>query len=420
MTVDNNPSPASEQTTHSAWWHALNDPIVTQFADQIRQDNIELKIAQSRIIEARSLRQIAQADLLPTVDATAGTSRGNRRTVKTGDVSDIGFDAAWEIDLFGKTRNQIRAAEARVNQTIADRDAVQNSLIAELARSVTEWRGAREQQRSVEALLKAQDTQIDLYNVRTQAGLINGTFAQRAKAQRAQTAVQLPQIQNKIETTQYQIETLLGMKPHALKEFFVSETSTGLISVEVTPFLDQPIDIVKNRPDLRRARAALAETQANVAAAEASLWPSLSIGTFFGVQNLSSGSASNPAWSMGASALAPALRFGQLREAIKVANEREAQALLAYQNTQLQALQEIQTALSDYLNGITSVQAQQAALNDRQATVSMVQERFNRGLSDMIDVTTAQAELENAALSLVNLQTQTAIAYIRLQKSLAQ
>ena len=423
LTPDNasdTPKVSAARVNHqTSWWLGLNDPLLTQRVAQLQWDNLDIQQADSRLREARALRSIAQADLLPKADLSAGANRGNRRNIKTGDVSDIGFDATWEIDLFGKTRSAIRAAEARVDQASATRDNSENTVIAELARAVVEWRSAQERIRILTQLVQAQETQIELYTARQTAGLINATFAERAKAARAQAAAQLPLAKANADTARFQIEVLLGMPPNSLKHFFETESPKALVVPDLKPLADQSIETIRNRPDIRAARAALEATKADVASAEAALWPSLSLGSFFGLQSVSAGS-NNPAWQLSISTLTPLLRFGQLREAIRVANERQQQAWLAYHSTSLQALQEIQTALSDYTNGTQAIATQQAALTQRETTVTLVQERFNRGLSDMIDLTTAQTELETTSQSLLDLKTQTTIAFIRLQKALAQ
>jgi outer membrane protein TolC len=128
--------------------------------------------------------------------------------------------------------------------------------------------------------------------------------------------------------------------------------------------------------------------------------------------------SSNPVWSLASSLTAPLINFCRLRSEIDASNARANAALLQYENATNLALQETKTALSDYLNGVNTVKAQEEALINRQEAVRLARIRFDRGLTDMTDLTTAQAELDEATLSLITLQTQTAIAYIRLQKAL--
>ena len=232
--------------------------------------------------------------------------------------------------------------------------------------------------------------------------------------------MQLPLLRAAATRAQYQIEYLLGLKPRALDKFFAEEHTILVHVPQADPVLAESTARLRQRPDIRAALAALEATKADVAQAEAALWPSVSLQNFFGVQNVSGFTAGNPAWSLGAALTGPLLHFGQLQAAIDVADARQNQAMITYQNTVLQALQETQTALSDYLNGMNATLTQEQALTQRTTAVRLAQERFERGLNDMIDMTTAQQDQENAALGIVDQKAAAAIAFIRLQKSLAE
>ncbi len=412
-------APPISLAARTAWWQSLEDPLLNQLATQLQQENLDLQAAEERLKEARAMRRVADADLFPQVDLQANSSRGNKHAAQATQTSDIGFDASWELDLFGKTRAAIGSAAAREQQAVADRDALHNTLLADLARALVEWRQAKEKERVVQSLLHAQDTQIELYAAREKAGLINGSFAERARAQRTQTAVQLPLAQATAVRAQYQIEYLLGLKPHALDSYFTAIQDTAVHVPDVHTLIAQEMEVVRRRPDIRAAYANVEASRQDVAQAEAALWPSVSLGSFFGVQDLSALSAGNPVWSLSAALTSPVLRFGKLKAAIDVADARQAQALLAYQNAVLQALQEIQTDLSDYLNNVNAAATQEQALAQRTTALQLARERFEHGLNDMIDVTTAQAEQESASLNVVDQKAAAAIAFIRLQKALA-
>ncbi len=160
--------------------------------------------------------------------------------------------------------------------------------------------------------------------------------------------------------------------------------------------------------------------QADLKKAEADLWPKISIEGFFGVQRTSSGviASGNPVWFLTSSIAAPLLNFGRLHSAVDAASARSKEAMHSYENITLLALQEAKTALSDYLNGVNAVNQQTRALKHRQNAVRIAKERFKRGLTDMTELTTAQTELDQATLAMIEKKTAAAIAYIRLYKAL--
>ena len=182
------------------------------------------------------------------------------------------------------------------------------------------------------------------------------------------------------------------------------------------------LDRIRERPDVKQARAELLGAQANLRQAEANLWPRVTLSSFFGVQDGSNGLmlAKNPIWSLASAVALPVLNFGRLQGMVDATDARSQQASLRYEDIVNRALQETKTALSDYLNGMNAVLAQEDALKSRQDTVRIAKDRFDRGLTDMTDLTTAQAELDTATIALISSRTKTAIAFIRLQKALAR
>jgi NodT family efflux transporter outer membrane factor (OMF) lipoprotein len=401
------------------WWLALNDPLLNQLVTDLQKDNLDIQIAMQRLEEARGLVKIDQADLFPKVDLKAGGDRANTRKDKTTGFADAGFDAQWELDLFGQTRNKITASKAREQSIEADVKTIRYGVIADLARAVVSWRTATEEKQTINDLMVAQETQISLFAAREEAGLIDASFTQRAKAQRAQTAVQYPIAQADAQRAIYQMALLMGLKPDGLTAIITETTSQELTVPALEGVLALSTENIAQRPDIAAARALVVAAKADIARAESALWPTLTLGSFFGVQEISSGEIRNPAWSMAANIMTPVIRFGALRAAIRVANAREKQALLNYQKTILQAMEEVQSTLSDTVQGINAVSAQQRALQDRKEALALAQERFDRGLDDMVDLTTAQAELDNAALALISQKSNTIVAFIRLQKALA-
>lgn len=413
--------PIQEKTvTLNRWWETFNDPVMNKLADELLAQNLDIQIAQTRIAEARGLLKTSESGWFPSIDMKGSASRGNEQigVDKAASIAKGGFDTKWELDLFGQTRNQVNADEARVEARIASVDDMKNIVLSELMRSVIEWRQANETIRETKALLETQDNQIKLFSVRTKAGLTDATLQTRAQAERSQTATRLPVAQAAADAAKFKIARLLAKPVDQLALDADTKQSFTIPDVEKTIAID--IETIRKRPDLRALRAEMLAAQSDVAKAEADLWPKLSIGAFFGVQDGSKNllMAGNPIWSLAAGITAPVLNFGRLRGAVDAADARASAASLNYENSALTALQETQTALSDYLNGINAVTEQETALTHRKETIKLATERFEKGLTDMTDLTTAQSELNQATITLIERRAAAATAYIRLQKAL--
>lgn len=409
-----------EWLEHQKWWLAFDDSLLNQLADQILKQNIDIQIAEARLYEANALKVAARADFFPNISGTASATRGNLNSPKLINYTKTGLDTSWELDIFGKVRASVDRAEANQLARAAGVDDARNIVIADLAKAVIEWRQATHTLNEIKSLLKVQEEQVNLLSSRVRAGLIDASFLERAIALREQTKATLPQTQASANAAHYQIEKLTNCHDDFVRKLLNSTTSLLIRVPEPSRLETISFKSIANRPDIKIAKADLLGANADFRQAEANLWPQVSLSTFFGVQDPSGTFflATNPIWSIGSSLTLPILNFGKLRGAVEAADARVEQAVLNYQSTVNFALQETRTALSDYLNGFNALKDQAQALKNRQNTVRIAQIRFARGLTDMTDLTTAQAEVKESTLKLISLTTDAAIAYVRFQKAL--
>lgn len=408
-------------TKKQHWWMVFNDPLMDQLAKELIQQNFDIKIAQARMEEARSILQVTSSGFFPDVLITGNISRTNNNISinKPVSITQGGFDTTWEIDIFGQTHAQVSAVKQQLNAKTASVQDVTNSILAELFRTIVEWRQANQTLKATKALLKTQDKQVEAFSIRVNAGLIDPTFLGRAKAQRAQIASQIPLTQAYSEAAQYKIERLLGKQSGDLSSLFTS-VSDELTLPNSYEALNITIEVIQLRPDIRAVKAVMLAAQYDLAKAEANLWPHISISNFFGVHRGSDSLhlVNNPIWSIASSISIPILNFGKLHGAVGVANAQAQQASLVYENTILTALQETKTALADYIHGINAVIEQQKSIDHYKYTVKLANKQFEHGLIDMINLTIAQNELHHSTISLIKRKAATAIALIRLQKAL--
>jgi NodT family efflux transporter outer membrane factor (OMF) lipoprotein len=425
FTQTENPAPAPPpEAAKTGWWQRFDDPLMAELATQLLAQNLDLKIAATRVEEARAVTNATRATWLPEISAIGTVSRTSRPIGLTSpaSIAEGGFDATWELDIFGRTSATVSAAEARELAAMASADDVRQMVIAELARSVILWHQARDTIRTTQSLLKVQDEQISLFSTRANAGLSDASGLERARAQREQTATNLPLAEAAAAASHYQMERLLGKESGALATILATHEQASFRVPPPEATLEISLDTIRMRPDVRAARATMLAAQSDLAAAEANLWPRVTLAGFFGARDISgnSPSAGNPLWALAAGVAQPLLDFGRLRSEVDAADAASKRAALAYENTVLLALQEARTALSDYLNGINAVTKQQEAYDYRVEAVNLAGERFRHGLTDMTDLTTTETERDTAAITLIERRAEAAIAFIRLQKALGK
>jgi multidrug efflux system outer membrane protein len=414
-------------TQKEKWWLPIKDPLMDRLSNDLLKQNLDLQIAMQQVKEARALQKIATSSLFPDISIGGFARRGNAinniSTSKPESLANIGLDTSWELDLFGANRAAVRSADARFEEQQALAKDVLRIITADLMLGIVTFRQANEVLKQTELLLKTQGDQVALLKSQADAGLIDEILLDQAIAEQTQTASQIPLSKAAIKSAQYNIEVLLGKPPGSLNNLLQKYQSYELTVPSPKVTMDMPIKSVKSRPDIRAAKFNLLSSKANLEEAEANLWPKISLDQFFGAQGQSKGLKSagggqNPLWSFTANLTAPLINFGRLRGAIDEADAHTQQAILVYEKAILLALQDIRTALSDYLNSVNAVTEAMVTLKHRKKTVAIEQERFKAGLTDMINLTIARADLNLSTIKLIGLKANAITAYIRLQKAL--
>ncbi len=411
---------AAIQQVQANWWQAFQDPLLDHLVAELVSQNIDIQIAKARLIETRSYQKSTAADFLPNISGHVALSRGNRARLTPETFFEAGFDTAWEIDVFGGIQAELDAVDAQVVFRRAGVDDAVQIVVADLARAVVTWRGARETIHNLNRLLKIQEDHIRLLEAKIKSGLTNTVALEEAKSVRAQTLTMMSTATTQMGTARYQIERLLNDKTEQTEAILKTHTAFQRTLPSLKNLGETSLESLKSRPDVRMAKASLLAYTAQLKEAETSLWPTLTLSSFLGLQSGSEGLwlDENPSWSLGAAINSPVFDFGRLRGAIEAADARSLEALLVYENTLNFALQETKTAFSDYLNGQNTIEKQADILRSRAATVDIEKARFENGLTDMIPVSIAKAAYIHANLSMIQHNTEQAIAYIHLQKAL--
>ncbi len=421
---------AQAQVNLSTWWTSLGDPTLDRLVAAALSDNLDLRQAQARIREERALRDRAVGDYAPTVDTSGSvTRRGQSRNGplpidnipgldRDQTIHDVGFDAAWEIDLFGATRRAVESAEASVQAAQADAEGIRISVAAEVARSYLTLRGAQRELAAREASVQTLQQTLDLVNRRFDVGDAAQTDVDAAEARLAAAAAALPGIHARLRAAALGLGVLLGAPPG--RELALLDTTAPEILLAPIP-VGERADILRRRPDIRAAERRLAARTADIGVATAELFPKLSIGAGGGFESLDSGDlfkSSSQTFSIMPLISWRVFDGGRVRAEIRASKAREEQAALAYENAVLGALGDAERALSDYKLGLDAVQRQSASVEAARRSYTHMQARFKAGDVALADLLTEERVLRDAEDAYVTTHTSTAIDLVALFKAL--
>jgi len=394
------------------WWTVFEDPLLNSLVERAVQSNLDLRVAEARIREARAVRAAAAAGLWPALD-TAGSYTRSRSSENAfnvpsqggagGGASGIklernfynaGFDANWEIDVFGGVRRGVEAADATIEATEYSRRDVLVTLLGDVARNYIDLRGAQRRLAVARANVKTQQDSLDLTRVRFDAGLASDLDVARAEAQVNTTAAQIPNLQSAIKEASYSLDLLLGQAPGALWHELEKELAIPNLPSEVLVGL--PSDLLRRRPDIRVAERQLAAATAQLGSAVADLFPKFFLTGLAGMESISAGdwfTAGSRYWSIGPTIRWPIFDAGRIRANIEIRNAQQEQALNQYEKTILAALGDVEKSLVNYSQEQVRYRSLTDAVASNRRAVEMAQELYVRGLNDYLNVLDTQRAL---------------------------
>lgn len=399
-------TPAEEDL--AKWWTLFDDNMLASLIQEAVESNLDVKFAEARIRQARAARGIAESFLGPTVDATAsyqrsetavspttGTGRSSDNTVRvTTNQYFAGFDAAWELDIFGGVRRSIEAADADLQASVEARRDVLVTLTAEVARNYIDLRAFQQRISLARQNLEAQKHSAKLTRQRFEAGLASRLDVANAEAQVATTAAVIPLLEASARQAIYSLGVLLGRPPAAL----IQELAPALAIPTAPPSapMGVPSELLRRRPDIRQAEAAVHAATARIGMAEADLYPRFTITGSIGVKASDFGSWldwSSRLWNIGPGVTWRVFDMGRIRSDIAQQEALQVQSLIAYQKTVLTALQEVEGALI----ALDKEQEHRKALVDavafNQKAVDLSIKLYTEGQTDFLNVLQAQRAL---------------------------
>jgi multidrug efflux system outer membrane protein len=417
---------SSESAQLNEWWRNFHDPQLETLVARALAANADLKIAAARVREVRALHGAARSARYPTVDQTSVVA-GHRSILQMPDSSlavehglfQAGFDANWELDFFGGVRNSVKAATAEVAVVEESQRHVMVTVVAEVARNYIALRGF---QRQLAVTRSNIDTQRDtryLTAVRAKAGLATELDVSRAEAQLASTEAAVPEFEALITNTTHRLGVLLGRTPGALLAEL--EKPQPLPAVPVEAPIGLPAELLRRRPDIRRAEAAILVESAKLGIARSELYPKFELSGLLGRTANSTGGFTLGLGNFffgGVGVRLPIFNSGRIRSNIRAQDARLDQAILQYEGTVRQAFAEVEISLTSYEREREQRAKLQHAFASNQRAVELAQELYRAGLSDFLSVLEAEKELYRSEDELAQSEARVSTNLVALYKAL--
>ncbi len=388
------PRPVDVKTL-AAWWTTLQDPILSDLIEEAVGGNLDLKKARSRVREARARRGISRAGLFPLVDAAGAAAKfRDSETSGTGREANLysaGFDAGWELDVFGGVRRSVEAAQADLEAGQANLRDVLVSLAAEVALNYVELRTYQHRLDVAQANLNSQQKTYDLIRSRFEAGLSNELALQQASYNLEDTRSRIPSLRRGLEAAKNRLAVLTGQPPGALHDVLYKRQPVPVPPASVA--VGVPAETLRRRPDIQRAERALAAQTARIGVATADLYPKFRLAGSIGLESLSSGNfldAASQLWSVGPGISWRIFDAGAIRKNIEVQSALQEQALLDYEAVVLVALEEVENAMTAYAEEQLRRERLIQAVRAAEKAELLAQDQYRAGLVDFSDVLDAQ------------------------------
>jgi NodT family efflux transporter outer membrane factor (OMF) lipoprotein len=405
------------------WWRRLGDPLLSSLVDQALSNSPDLRRARARLREARARRAIAAAGRYPSLGASASASRGDSIPGASGaaatNLLSAGFDASWELDLFGGVRRGVEAATADQASSEASLQDTRVSLVAEVARNYFEVRSLQIRLDIARNNLASQTETLSLTELRARAGLASSQDVEQARSLREQTVAQVPNMEASMAEAEHRLDLLMGHAPGTLHARLAAGGALPAAPSQVAVGI--PADTLRQRPDVRAAERKLAAETARVGVAAAARYPTLKLSGSIGLEALLGGALGNTisfVYKLLAGVSAPLFDGGRLRNQVEIQDAVREQAEVAYELAVLTALQEVQNALVALVKTGERAEALTRAAEAARNAATPAKQRYSAGVIDFQPVLDTQRTVLSIEDSLASSRADGVLALIRLYKAL--
>ena len=421
----------------ATWWKSLDDAELNSLVDRALQNNLDLEVALVRLQQARTFEAETVGHALPEVDATAAEARGTGTDLTRGRATQplvssdnttglqhintlAGFDAVWELDIFGGYRRAFQAARFSAQAAAQARYGVITAVIADVVRGYIDLRAAQMQLAILNQASEVLRQSLSIVSQRYQRGITNELDVELATRELDSFNAEIAPAKAEVKAAQYTLAVLLGVYPESMVEELA--TPALLPAMPGSIAAGAPLDLLKRRPDIQQAERQLAANTARIGVATAQLFPQVAlIGSLGAQQGQIPGSTEQVGthlWSFGPGAIWPVLDFGAIDAQVDIADLEARASFANYRETILSAVREVDGAIDSFSAQQDRVQNLHGALAAGQRAVDLATERYNRGLTDYLNVVDAQRQFYEIEQQDVSAQTVAAEQFVQLYRAL--
>ena len=400
------------------WWERFGDPQLSALVAQALQAHPSALSAQAALRQARAQARVQAAGMLPDV-SLSGSAQRSRSGGQTGNSFQVGLDAGWEPDLFGRLDAGVQASQADARAAQASLEQVHVSLSAEVALQYIVLRSLQQRLAIAQRNLETQQQTLQIADWRVQAGLATSLVAEQARAAAEQTAAQVPQLQANLAQARHALAVLTGQAPAALDAALAAPQAVPQPSQALA--LDIPADTLRQRPDVRVAQERVQAALARVSQADAARYPSLRLSGSLGLRALTLGALGDSAslvHSLLGSVAVPLFDGGATQAQVQVQQAALEQARQAYQLAVLTALKEVEDALVALQGEAARLAHLQQATQAAGNAALLAQQRYASGLIDFASVLETQRTQLATQDALATSQANLGSNHVRLFKAL--
>lgn len=429
------------------WWTLFKDPTLTALERRVANENLDVRIAAIRLDESRAQYNIAAAAAYPNINANtsytrqkssnvgvfanapnplgasgiSGSTAGGlgSHTLNAFDAYQVGFTSSWELDLWGQVRRTVEAAGATVQASEDMRRAVLLTSLAELARDYISLRGVQADLKIAHENVQITQDSLELTQQRAAGGVTTNLDVATAAAQHSNTLAQIPVLEQQEAQLINAVSLLLGMPPNALR----AELQTPGAVPPVPPLVPVglPFELARRRPDVRVAEAQLHAATANIGVAEAAFYPSVTLSGSVGLQAIQFAPLfgfNARQYAFGPTVSVPLFEGGQLKATLHLTEAKQKEAAIAYEQTVLTALHEVDNALTAYRTEQARRQQLIDAVAANRVALDLAKARYAQGVADFLTVLVVQRSLEDNELLLSDSTTTVSNNLVALYKAL--
>ena len=402
---------STESTTYRNWWLAFNDPVLDRLIERAYRENLSLRGAGVRVLQARAQLGIAIGEIFPQTQQAVGSFQYYRLSdraavtsaASAGGVSywqsQVGVQASWELDFWGKFRRGIESADAGLLSTLADYDNTLVTLTADVANNYITFRTAEERIRIARENAEAQDQILRITEARFKYGTATQLDVEQARTSFLNTLASIPSLETQLGQARDALSVLLGTPPSDLRDFL-----EGASGIPVSPrqvVVGIPADLLRRRPDLRSAELQAAAQSAQIGVAKAELLPAFSLVGNVGLLSTNLGTAKlSDMWSWGSRSIQAGpsvqwniLNYGQITNNVRVQDASFQQLLIGYQNAVLSAQRDVEDNLIAFLRAQDRADLLARSVTSAKAALDLAVLQYREGVTDFTTVLTAQQAL---------------------------